>query len=205
MMVQRRHPEDALAGHLERRDLDDHRDGLEHEQPAEDDIIARLALLAMGMEGDATLVHDQLVNQLLSAEVGASGSPVEGRNVEDLIAMVDGDTGSDRMLDAMLRTGPHGDAFGANPDGLSLQKLRNTFKMAEEDGENRPKLGHFVFQGGPGTGKSHVATALGVQAIEHHRKRVRFFSTVELVNALEQAGKDGPLLSQMRANLRAAR
>ena len=42
-----------------------------------------------------------------------------------------------------------------------------------------------VLIGGPGTGKSHVATALGVQAIEHHRKRVRFFSTVELVNALE--------------------
>ena len=43
-----------------------------------------------------------------------------------------------------------------------------------------------VLIGGPGTGKSHVATALGIQAIEHHRKRVRFFSTVELVNALEQ-------------------
>ena len=43
-----------------------------------------------------------------------------------------------------------------------------------------------VLVGGPGTGKSHLATALGVQAIEHHRKRVRFFSTVELVNALEQ-------------------
>ena len=39
-----------------------------------------------------------------------------------------------------------------------------------------------VLIGGPGTGKSHVATALGIQAIEHHRKRVRFFSTVELVN-----------------------
>jgi DNA replication protein DnaC len=43
-----------------------------------------------------------------------------------------------------------------------------------------------VFVGGPGTGKSHMATALGVQAIEHHRKKVRFFSTVDLVNALEQ-------------------
>lgn len=43
-----------------------------------------------------------------------------------------------------------------------------------------------VLIGGPGTGKSHVATALGVQAIEHHRKKVRFFSTVDLVNALEQ-------------------
>lgn len=38
-----------------------------------------------------------------------------------------------------------------------------------------------VLIGGPGTGKSHIATALGVQAIEHHRKKVRFFSTVELV------------------------
>lgn len=45
---------------------------------------------------------------------------------------------------------------------------------------------NIVLVGGPGTGKTHVATALGVQAIEHHRKRVRFFSTVELVNALEQ-------------------
>lgn len=40
--------------------------------------------------------------------------------------------------------------------------------------------------GGPGTGKTHLATALGVQAIEHGRKKVRFFSTVDLVNALEQ-------------------
>jgi predicted RNA-binding protein YlqC (UPF0109 family) len=37
---------------------------------------------------------------------------------------------------------------------------------------------------------------LGIQAIEHHRKRVRFFSTVELVNALEQEkviGKAGKI------------
>ena len=30
-----------------------------------------------------------------------------------------------------------------------------------------------VLVGGPGTGKTHLATAIGVQAIEHHRKRVR--------------------------------
>lgn len=59
---------------------------------------------------------------------------------------------------------------------------------------------NMVLIGGPGTEESHVATALGVQAIEHHRKRVRFFSTVELVNALEQekaqgkAGKIGEAL-----------
>jgi hypothetical protein len=33
--------------------------------------------------------------------------------------------------------------------------------------------------------------AIGVQAIEHHRKRVRFFSTIELVKALEQEKLQG--------------
>jgi DNA replication protein DnaC len=53
-----------------------------------------------------------------------------------------------------------------------------------------------VFIGGPGTGKTHLATAIGVEAIQKYAKRVRFFSTVELVNALEQEkahGKAGQL------------
>ena len=48
-----------------------------------------------------------------------------------------------------------------------------------------------VLIGGPGTGKTHVATALGIHAIEHHRRKVRFFSTIELVNALEQEKAKG--------------
>ena len=43
-----------------------------------------------------------------------------------------------------------------------------------------------VLIGGPGTGKTHIATALGIQAAQHHHKKVRFFATVDLVNALEQ-------------------
>jgi len=31
-----------------------------------------------------------------------------------------------------------------------------------------------VLIGGPGTGKAHIATALGIQAVEHHRKNIRF-------------------------------
>ena len=51
-----------------------------------------------------------------------------------------------------------------------------------------------VLVGGPGTGKTHLATAFGVHALEHHRRRVRFFSTIELVNTLElekTCGKQG--------------
>jgi len=62
-----------------------------------------------------------------------------------------------------------------------------------------------VFIGGTGTGKTHLATALGVSGITHHGKRVRFFSTVDLVNLLEQekaAGKAGRLaFALMRTDL----
>lgn len=57
-----------------------------------------------------------------------------------------------------------------------------------------------VLIGGPGTGKTHLATAIGVQAIMHHHLRVRFFSTIELVNLLETekaAGKPGQLANRL--------
>ncbi|MCX7173773.1 MAG: IS21-like element helper ATPase IstB [Proteobacteria bacterium] len=62
-----------------------------------------------------------------------------------------------------------------------------------------------VFIGGTGTGKTHLATALGVSGIGQHSKRVRFYSTVDLVNLLEQekaAGKAGRLaFALMRMDL----
>lgn len=48
-----------------------------------------------------------------------------------------------------------------------------------------------VFVGRPGTGKTHLASAIGIEAIARHGKRVRFFSTVDLVNALEQEKAQG--------------
>ena len=57
-----------------------------------------------------------------------------------------------------------------------------------------------VFIGGTGTGKTHLASALGVAGITQHGRRVRFFSTVELVNALEQEkaqGKSGQIANRL--------
>ena len=48
-----------------------------------------------------------------------------------------------------------------------------------------------VLVGGPGTGKTHLATAIGVCGVTRHGKRVRFYSTVDLVNALEQEKAQG--------------
>jgi len=67
-------------------------------------------------------------------------------------------------------------------------------------GEFIERAHNVVFVGGPGTGKTHLATAIGVQAILHHHRRVRCFSTIELVNALElekAAGKQGQMAHRL--------
>jgi DNA replication protein DnaC len=59
---------------------------------------------------------------------------------------------------------------------------------------------NIVLIGGTCTGKTHLATALGVDAVTRHSKRVRFYSTVDLVNTLEQekaGGRTGRLAHQL--------
>ena len=67
-------------------------------------------------------------------------------------------------------------------------------------GEFMESAHNIVLIGGPGTGKTHLATAISVQAIMHLHRRVRFFSTVDLVNALEQeklSGKQGQIAQRL--------
>ena len=58
---------------------------------------------------------------------------------------------------------------------------------------------NLILVGGTGTGKTHLAIALGVAAI-HQNKRVRFFNAVDLVNLLEREkaqGRAGSLAKQL--------
>ena len=48
-----------------------------------------------------------------------------------------------------------------------------------------------VFIGGPGTGKTHLATAIALSGITQQGKKVRFHSTVDLVNLLEREKHEG--------------
>ncbi|MGJ3559149.1 molybdopterin dinucleotide binding domain-containing protein [Streptomyces sp. INA 01156] len=91
---------------------------------AETEILARLVLAATGRHGaDPAAVDRLVVDQTLGKAVNDPHSPVHGRDPEELAKLLTGDDGPERRLDMMLRLGPYGDGFGAEPDGLTLNKL----------------------------------------------------------------------------------
>ncbi|MDX2816322.1 molybdopterin oxidoreductase family protein [Streptomyces sp. PA03-5A] len=98
---------------------------LEDGRPGEPEILARLALLlgGFGPEADPALVDEQAVTHRLAKETADPHSAVHGRDPAELAAVLTGGTGYERRLDMMLRLGPYGDGFGADPDGLTLRSL----------------------------------------------------------------------------------
>jgi anaerobic selenocysteine-containing dehydrogenase len=98
---------------------------LDDGQPDEWEVLAKLALIAQGMGAgaDPAAVDDLMVNALVAAAVADEHGPVHDRDPGELLAQLAPRTGPARLVDLMLRTGPYGDAFGARPDGLTLDKL----------------------------------------------------------------------------------
>jgi anaerobic selenocysteine-containing dehydrogenase len=50
----------------------------------------------------------------------------EGLTVDEIMEKVDGKIGPPRIIDLLLRVGPHGDGFGRNPGGLTLARLQES-------------------------------------------------------------------------------
>ncbi len=98
---------------------------LEEGQMAEWEILCRLALAAAGQgpEVGPEAIDDMMISGLLASAVRDVSSPVHGRDPAELLEALGGRRGPERMLDAMLRSGPYGDGFGTRPDGLSLDVL----------------------------------------------------------------------------------
>ena len=96
-------------------------------RPDEATIVSRLTLgvLGVGVDADPGLVDQQIISAVLGKEVADPTSPVAGRDVDELTAMLIDGPGYERRLDMMLRLGPFGDAFGANPDGVTLQQVKD--------------------------------------------------------------------------------
>ena len=91
---------------------------------AETEILARLVLAASGGHGtDPAAVDALVIDRTLGKAVRDPHSPVHGRDPKALADLLTGENGPERRLDMMLRLGPYGDGFGADPDGLTLREL----------------------------------------------------------------------------------
>lgn len=95
-------------------------------RPDEAEILSRIALVlyGIGAQADPALVDAQVIAATLAKETQDPHSPVAGRDVDELTGMLPAGPGYERRLDMMLRLGPYGDAFGAKPDGLTLEKVK---------------------------------------------------------------------------------
>lgn len=83
--------------------------------------------------------------------------------------------------------------FAASPVNAALvRELHKGAFLAESR--------NIVLVGGTGSGKTHLAIAIGANCVRERAARARFFNTVDLVNQLEaeaRAGKAGRLAAQL--------
>ena len=95
------------------------------DRPTEWQTMLKLAAIVMGQGAgtDPNAVDDLVARQQVEEAVGAGGSPIAGRDPEEILAALAPRRGPERLLDLMLRTGPYGDGFGTRPDGLTLAQL----------------------------------------------------------------------------------
>jgi anaerobic selenocysteine-containing dehydrogenase len=98
---------------------------LEPDECSEWETLLRLANIAAGVGADADphVLDDAIVAGLVEKAVRRPESNVAGRDPAELLGQLAGRHGPERLLDLMLRTGPYGDGFGADADGLSLARL----------------------------------------------------------------------------------
>jgi anaerobic selenocysteine-containing dehydrogenase len=97
------------------------------DRPAEWEILLTIAAICLGVplvELDVAALDDAFFGGVVALRTAEAGSPIEGRDPEE-VAAATGGHGPERMLDFAIRTGPWGDHYGAEPGGLTLQSFRD--------------------------------------------------------------------------------
>jgi anaerobic selenocysteine-containing dehydrogenase len=80
-------------------------------------------LQGKGATPDVDAMDEGLASLFVQIAVGDPYGPIHGRDADEIMRALSPFAGPERILDLALRTGPYGDGFGANPEGLSLARL----------------------------------------------------------------------------------
>lgn len=107
----------------------------------ESEIFLRLTGIVTGQGAacDVEAIDDAVAAALVGREAGTAGGAIEGRDAAEILAALEPRRGADRILDLLLRTGAYGDGFGADPDGLTLDRLE-TEPHGIDLGPHEPRL-----------------------------------------------------------------
>jgi len=94
--------------------------------PDEWQILLRLGavLSGQGPAADLDVLDDGVFGLMVGSAVADPSSRIHGRDPEEVFAATGGGRGPERMLDFLVRTGPYGDGYGTDPDGLTLRRLQ---------------------------------------------------------------------------------
>ncbi|MCG5216070.1 molybdopterin oxidoreductase family protein [Streptosporangium sp. KLBMP 9127] len=135
---------------------------LEAGQVSEAEILARLSLIAAGQGADAdpAMLDEMIVGQVLGGAVEAPGSPFAGRTVADLRAGLQGDSGPELMLDALLQLGAYGLSLAdllAKPHGIDLGPLEPRLPELVRTASGRVELAPALLAGDVGRLRERLA------------------------------------------------
>ncbi|WP_405494570.1 molybdopterin oxidoreductase family protein [Streptomyces sp. NBC_00096] len=144
---------------------------LEEGRMDECEIHARLVLAVSGMHGaDPAAVDDLAIRTALARESADPDSPLLGQDAAHLAGMLSGATGPERRLDLMLRLGPYGDRFGADPaDGFGADPA-DGFGAAQADrfGAATAVSGSGATEPGAGTAEGAAESGLSLERLRAH-------------------------------------
>jgi anaerobic selenocysteine-containing dehydrogenase len=93
--------------------------------PPEWETFLRLAgiVTGQGPHADVEALDSMVIQTLVQRELADPASRLAGRDQAELLEALEPRRGPERILDLMIRVGPYGDAFGSDPNGLTLDVL----------------------------------------------------------------------------------
>ncbi len=88
------------------------------------EVLSNLGARLMGLGGMPAQAVDDFVFRRLAEGAIDESCPWPGLTVDEVVEKLDGAIGPDRIIDMLLRIGPHGDGFGRRPGGLTLAAVQ---------------------------------------------------------------------------------
>jgi anaerobic selenocysteine-containing dehydrogenase len=102
----------------------------------------RLASIVSGYgpNPDIQMADGMVIGQLIQRELKNENSPIAGKRPDEILKALEPRLGPERVIDFMIRTGPYGDGFGANPEGLTLDKVADAPNGGVDLGPLQPRI-----------------------------------------------------------------